>query len=550
MERAPHAGRVAGLVQALGTPLVQVWGWPGSGRGAVLDALLERLGATARGVAPADLAEPGRWSAVVRRGAEEGARWLVCHALPPGPWGGELVGEWVQELPTGVRLVVATAERLRVPGVDGGLVTPRELALVPDEVASLWNAIAGETLSGERASALAAAADGWFRPLLLAANAASLASGEAPPSGPVAPEDLVALAPVADFLRHEVLPALVEEERAALADPTGADDRVVERLRDTLGLLLADDEGREEAFRPLRLLGALLTREPPGLRARRQIAVEAPPSGRPAASEEPPTAGAIRVRLRLLGRPEAWRLRPDGSWERLHWPLKRAFKALAYLATSSERRAAREDLVEALWPEESDETIRRNFHPTLSHLRRGLRPEPAPEEEPAPLLLEDGVYRLNPELGWWIDAEEVVRLADRAARAAEDGRDLEAIAAWEAAWRLFRGELLEGLYDAWLTDRREDLKRRHLAVLRGLGAAYERQGDLARSTDALRAALVDDPLQERVHVALMRLYAGRGRRDLVRRQYERLSSLLRDELGVEPLPETTDEYHRLMRERG
>ena len=48
----------------------------------------------------------------------------------------------------------------------------------------------------------------------------------------------------------------------------------------------------------------------------------------------------------------------------------------------------------------------------------------------------------------------------------------------------------------------------------------------------------------------MRLYAARGRRDLVRRQYERLSLLLRTELGIEPLPETAEEYHRLMIERG
>jgi DNA-binding SARP family transcriptional activator len=44
----------------------------------------------------------------------------------------------------------------------------------------------------------------------------------------------------------------------------------------------------------------------------------------------------------------------------------------------------------------------------------------------------------------------------------------------------------------------------------------------------------------------MRLYAAQGRRDLVRRQYERLCTLLLDELGVEPLPETVQEYHRLM----
>ncbi len=550
MERAPHADRVARLVEALGTPLVQVWGWPGSGRGAVLDALLERLGEGARGVAPAQMAEAGRRASLLSEALDRGARWLVCHSLPPGRPGGELVAQWVQQLPAGVRLVVATRSRLEVAGVDGGLITPRELALARHEVAALWRAVAGHELPGERAAALAEAADGWFRPLLLAASAARLATGAAPPPAPARSDELVALAPVADFLRHEVLSGLSEAERAALADPGRTDDRVVEHLRDTLGLLIAGEGG----LRPPRLVGALLGRETPAVRAGPPVAVEASAPRGPAGGAGPAAAGDARVRLRLLGRPEAWRRRPDGSWARLHWPLRRAFKALAYLATSPERRAAREDLMEALWPEESDETIRRNFHPTLSHLRRGLRPAPAgpaaPGDGPAPLLLEDNVYRLNPELGWWIDVEEVVRQAEHAALAVGEGRDLAAIAAWEAAWRLYRGELLEGLYDAWLVDRREDLRRLHLALLRGLGAAYERQGDLVRATDAFRAALVEDPLQERVHVALMGLYSRRGRRDLVRRQYERLSSLLREELGVEPLPETTDEYHRLMMERG
>lgn len=58
--------------------------------------------------------------------------------------------------------------------------------------------------------------------------------------------------------------------------------------------------------------------------------------------------------------------------------------------------------------------------------------------------------------------------------------------------------------------------------------------------------LVEDPLQERVHLAVMKLYAQQGRRDLVRRQYDRLCNLLLEELGVAPMPPTTREYHKLM----
>jgi DNA-binding SARP family transcriptional activator len=94
--------------------------------------------------------------------------------------------------------------------------------------------------------------------------------------------------------------------------------------------------------------------------------------------------------------------------------------------------------------------------------------------------------------------------------------------------------------------RREDVQRRYLEMLRQLGEVEERLGHLSAAVDALRTALAADPLQEPVHQALMRLYARQGRRDHVRRQYERLVAQLADELGVEPLPETTATYHRLM----
>ena len=54
------------------------------------------------------------------------------------------------------------------------------------------------------------------------------------------------------------------------------------------------------------------------------------------------------------------------------------------------------------------------------------------------------------------------------------------------------------------------------------------------------------PAEERVHVAVMRLYGQQGRRDLVRRQYDNLCRVFLEELGVAPMPQTTREYHRLM----
>ena len=75
-------------------------------------------------------------------------------------------------------------------------------------------------------------------------------------------------------------------------------------------------------------------------------------------------------------------------------------------------------------------------------------------------------------------------------------------------------------------------------------ALYSRK--LGTLPPSIRTVLMEDPLNERVHLAVMRLYAEQGRRDLVRRQYDKLCAILLDELGVPPMPDTTQGYHQLM----
>lgn len=588
----PHAARCLARLDRIDAPVVQVWGWPGSGSTAVVEALLDRE--EARALAPADLLAwaggDGRRAAerAIREGVRalcaDGARWLVVPGLPDG------ARSWLPALaravPAGRRLVFPGHRRFAPPGAGTGLLMPGELLLTVEEGLALARQVLGDSRKPEAIRRLVKAAEGWYRPLLLAVEHA-VASEDGGSRLPWDPEALAALPPVAEFLRVEVLAGLDEGEREALARAAAGyppDGSAVRRLVEERGLLRETAEG----LRAPRLLAVFLARRASGPEGAAPVppvppargAGDAPAGGSAGtavpASEAtpepaPPPREAARYRIHLLGRPEVWRrahpYRTDGAegadapgpggakrWERLHWPLKRALRALAYLASSPERRASREELVEALWPEHDAEAVRRNFHPTLSHLRRGLRGGAAAAGAIAgaaeePLVLQDGVYGLAPELGWWIDLEELERLAAVGRSRVEEGRDAAAVAAWREAWRLYRGEFLEGVDEPWAVRRREVHRRIYLGLLSGLGAASERLGRSEEAVDAYRALLVEDPLQEKIHLALMHLYGHQGRRDLVRRQYERLTALLRDELGVEPLPETTRDYHRLMTHR-
>jgi DNA-binding SARP family transcriptional activator/ketosteroid isomerase-like protein len=273
----------------------------------------------------------------------------------------------------------------------------------------------------------------------------------------------------------------------------------------------------------------------------------------PVAPAEPAVAAGPGFRLAFLGPPRVWPVRdgarPEPDPQELRWPLKRCLRTLAFLAVAPGREVSRDELLEALWGDADEATIERNFHPTLSHLRRTLRAglrRTLGREGPPPVLHRAGAYRLNPQLAWVVDGDELTGLLEAGRRRREAGRDAPAAALWEEALALYRGPFLEGYWEAWAELHRERYRRAFLDLLRELAMLYRRQDRLTEAIDAYRRVLFEDPLEESVHVALMQIYALQGRRDLVRRQYERLTGALTDELGVEALVQTTEEYHRLM----
>lgn len=552
----PHAARLARRIEGLREPLIQVWGWPGSGRAALLEELLTRWGERAVGLALGDLAGERDVREALESVRAGGARWLVAGACPE-----EVAAAAARWLRPGERLVFATDRRHHLP-LPSAVVAPHELLLTGRELSVLWHLLAGTEPAAGAAAGLLRASDGWYVPLVLALEATGGAG-----LVKVVEEELLGLPEVRSFLRHQVLETLDAEERDFLlawaespdGEPPGhGASAAARRVIESRGLWVDRPDGPG----PPRLLAALLARE---RRRRRTVEIAgepafqpvpvAPPapvgsSGAAGAPGERGAAGAagepVAYVLGLLGEPIARRREGGGAERELDWRLRRSFQVLAYLASSPGLQAAREDLIEAVWPKEGERTIDRNFHPTLSHLRRALEGGERRGGGPPPLLFRSGIYRLNPEISWEIDVLELRRRIEEG-KGLLDRADLAgASEVWQAGWRVYRGPFLQGVYEAWVGPRREAYQRMYLDLLRDLGDLYVKLGRLAEAMDAYRAVLVEDPLQERIHVAVMRLYAEQGRRDLVRRQYDKLCSMLLEELGVEPLPQTTREYHQLM----
>jgi DNA-binding SARP family transcriptional activator len=511
-----YVQRLLQRLKRLGGPVVQLWGWPGSGRGLVLRAALEQEG---RAIPAALLADPRRLVVEQRQGAQAGVRWLVAASPPSGvPAAADLL------LTPPVLVPVVH----RPPGVVGApFIPPEEFLLTMREAAALWRAELGAW--GEEPDTVARWADGWLQPLQRAA--AAMRRGVPAPTSAAA---LASLPEVSRFLRREVvdpLPVTLVERLRQLASGEAAEPR--EPLAREWGLLLETHGG---GLRLPSVLAEWLAQDRSPLRT--------PTGSRPAARRVSSAGDDVRFQLELFGTPVVLRRTAAGELEEVGWPLKRAFKILAFLASCPDRRATKAELVEALWPEEDRATIHRNFHPTLSYLRRSLGSKAGDAQQP--LVFRNDVYQLNPELEWRIDAESFEEEVKMGAASMEHGETEAAVAVWRRAWSRYKGPFLAGFYDPWLIPRREAYHRQYLNTLRELGNALASLERTAEALDAYRAVLVEDALEEAVQVEVMRLYADQGRRDLVRRQYDRLCTLLRSELGVEPLPRTTEQYHQLM----
>lgn len=257
----------------------------------------------------------------------------------------------------------------------------------------------------------------------------------------------------------------------------------------------------------------------------------------------------VRLRILLFGPP---RLEIDGN----SVPLGRS-KALALLAYLGQQSTpvARDTVLDLLWPTFSPSDARNNLRRELSILKDLL---------PAGALIADRhTVSLNSEAvnsgAIWIDTRE---FGEKSAPFPDHphpaGVSCEScIEAYEAAAELYTNDFLAGFslpdsmpFDEWQYQQSESLRGELNHILDALVAWYEQQGFSDKALTHARRWVALDPFHEAANRAAMRLYFETEQFNAAIRQYEKLSQLLRDELGSEPESETTELYETIRKTRG
>ena len=241
------------------------------------------------------------------------------------------------------------------------------------------------------------------------------------------------------------------------------------------------------------------------------------------------------LRVTTLG---AVRIDRDGvSVPLSEWKYAKARELLVLLLVHPQGRT-REQIGIALWPEVSAEQLRSNLHPVLHHLRRVLGGNEW-------VMHEGGVYRFDRSRDYAFDAEEMERLVASASRANGDRESTAASIA--AAVELYGGDFLEQDPPAtdWHLERQDALRRLYHDTLSDLGRLWMELGLWREAEDVWRKVIARDDLNEAAYRELIRCHERLGDRREALRVYERLRTVLRDELDAEPDAETRSLVERL-----
>jgi DNA-binding SARP family transcriptional activator len=220
-------------------------------------------------------------------------------------------------------------------------------------------------------------------------------------------------------------------------------------------------------------------------------------------------------------------------------PGERGQLLLAYLLLNRRRRIDRDDLLAAVYGEEASPDHRPRFSVLLSKLRRVVGSELVTGRAQIELVLPADAF---------VDVEAALEALHRAESHVAKGE-------WAAAWGpaglaydVTSRPLLQGHDRPWLDEWRRRLEDVRLGGLECLAAASLGIGgpELPQAANCAGRLVELAPFRESGHRILMEALERGGNVAEALRVYDRLRTMLREELAVAPSPAVQEVHRRLL----
>lgn len=203
---------------------------------------------------------------------------------------------------------------------------------------------------------------------------------------------------------------------------------------------------------------------------------------------------------------------------------------LGYLIWRAGQPLSRSELAQILWPHQAASSARRNLREYLYRGRQvfsRLWPD-----ESVLVTEEDQVTFLPPDSSrYWVDIwafQQHIQKAEQASSAAARIPHLQ------AAWRLYRGDLLASLDDPWLLGPRAQFRRQAILALESLARAFWEQKQVEAAIETAQHGVSFEPYHEPYWAQLIQWLYEAGREEEARAWYQRYETWLQRELGLTP----------------
>ncbi|MCZ0206119.1 bacterial transcriptional activator domain-containing protein [Streptomyces sp. UMAF16] len=219
--------------------------------------------------------------------------------------------------------------------------------------------------------------------------------------------------------------------------------------------------------------------------------------------------------------------------------------ALARLCDERPTGTDREQLADTIWPDGPPSTWASALRSVVSRLRAFLSEESPTTLEPQ-LIARGGRYLLRLPEGAQVDVERAEGAAVSAAAAYRDGDHSTAQRLATTAVSLLKGPFLASHEGEWVDSVRARLKEVLVSALETASGSSSALGDTHHALRYADEAVRQAPFRESAYRCQMTAHRLAGNRAEALRIYQQLRTVLADELGIDPSPESEAAYLGLL----
>jgi DNA-binding SARP family transcriptional activator len=229
------------------------------------------------------------------------------------------------------------------------------------------------------------------------------------------------------------------------------------------------------------------------------------------------------------------------------WESTKARSLLQYLMIKPRKPVAKEELMEALWPDCDPRVSGNNLKAAMHGLRQTFNNLLDKEQNLPYIVYSQGTYQINPDIFLWLDVEQFEQHWQTGRRLQAEGDMNKAMQEFRLAEELYKGEYLEDdPYEEWTLLRREALHDIYLNILSKLAENCLQNADYENCIAYSIKTLDRDNCREDAYQRVMRCYNRLGLRNRALQWYEICRKTIAAQLDTEPDQATVNLYRQLV----